>query len=172
VRKQPPGTLRLELTETTPAFYVRESPQAFWLLDIDGKLLERAAKPPKGLIVLEGAALKKPQAGLHAAWSTPQLQAEAVARLLKALETQPQLRKKITALNATVSAAPEAVYEGRIRLRFGTALEDESTLTLQMRVAAETLQKLNAQNQNQRGVLDLSTAGKAYFTQDWSKALQ
>lgn len=166
-----PGTLRLTVTEIAPAF-AQEQDELWWLIAEDGKLLGTAEEPPEGLMLITGMPLTRPAAGQKAEWAGAFTDPESIAELLACLK-ESSLWPSITALRISTSALPDAIYQNRIRIRFGTASPSaasttKTVLTEKLRMAVEVIAEKDKQNPKQQGVLDLSTYGKAYFTADWS----
>ncbi|MDR1927533.1 MAG: FtsQ-type POTRA domain-containing protein [Oscillospiraceae bacterium] len=169
-RRRLPGTLLCTVTESKP-FLAQAQDGLWWLLDRNGKLLESVQIPPEGVLTLEGAKLEQPGAGKPAKWKAATAPAD-IRDLLAALE-ESTLKEDITGLVIGVSPTPEALYQGRIRLVFGAqpqkgSVTTQTLLTEKLRLAAEVLKRMDAESALQRGVLDLSTVGKAYFTESWT----
>ncbi|MCL2301114.1 MAG: FtsQ-type POTRA domain-containing protein [Firmicutes bacterium] len=165
-----PGTLHLVVEERAPAF-AQQQGKLWWLLTREGRLLGTENAMPEGLMPITGAALLKPVPGQLAAWKNAFTTPADIAALLACLR-ESSLWPDITALRISTAAPPDAVYQDRIRIRFGTATpsaaaSQEAMLAEKLRMAEEVIAEKNAQNPLQRGILDLSTYGKAYFTADW-----
>ncbi|MDR2646789.1 MAG: FtsQ-type POTRA domain-containing protein [Oscillospiraceae bacterium] len=142
----------------------------WWLMDADGVLLERAAVCPDGLIAVRGAFLDHPQAGAQAKWYGAQGGALA---LLYTLVRNSSFSADITGVTLQKAGLPYFIYQNRIALDFGNAVtaqtaDMEQNLYGKLKIAETILQKLDAQDDLQHGILDLSTAGKGYFRSDWS----
>ena len=171
ISRRLPGTLHLTVEERVPAF-AQEQDGLWWLLTQDARLLGTAEEMPQGLMPLTGAPLLEPVAGRRAKWENAFTSPSDIDVLLACLR-ESSLWPDITALRISTAALPDAIYQNRIRIRFGTAAptvagaSQEGTLREKLRMAEEVVAEKDAQNPLQRGILDLSTYGKAYFTADW-----
>ena len=170
ISRRLPGTLHLTVEERAPAF-AQQQDKLWWLLSEDGRLLGTENASPKGLMPITGAALLDPVAGQQAAWKNAFTAPQDIAALLACLR-ESSLWPGVSALRISTAATPDAVYQDRIRIRFGTAtpsgsVGQEAVLAEKLRMAEEVIAQKDAQNPLQRGILDLSTYGKAYFTADW-----
>ena len=172
ISRRLPGTLHLTVEERTAAF-AQQQDKLWWLLTDDGRLLGAENALPEGLMPITGAALLKPVAGQRAKWRNAFTSPSDIAVLLACLR-ESSLWEDITALRISTAAMPDAIYQNRIRIRFGTATpsvantSQEAALNAKLRMAEEVIAEKDGQNPQQRGILDLSTYGKAYFTADWS----
>lgn len=167
LRRNPPGTLRLTLRESQAAFAVQQD-KAWWLLDANGKILEQAAKAPKGALPLTGATLAAPKLGLAAKWGKNKRE-YAFQPLLRLLEEM-KLRKEITEVRLGVDPTPELMYQDRIRIIFGpmpknSSLSVEEVLRRKLDSAVKIIAK---ERPNQKGIVDLSIFGYEVFTPDWT----
>ena len=171
ISRRPPGTLHLTVEERVPAF-VQEQDGLFWLMTQDARLLGTAETPPGGLMALTGAPLADPEPGHRAQWANAFTTPSDIDALLACLR-ESTLWPGVTALRISTAAVPDAIYQDRIRIRFGTAAPSvagttqENVLREKLRMAEEVVAEKDAQNPMQQGILDLSTYGKAYFTADW-----
>jgi len=173
ISRRLPGTLHLTVEERVPAF-AQQQDKLWWLLTQEGRLLGTEQAMPEGLMLITGAALLEPKAGRLAAWKNAFTTPADIAALLACLR-ESSLWPGITALRISTAATPDAIYQDRIRIRFGTATPSgsagqEAVLAENLRMAEEVVAQKDAQNPLQRGILDLSTYGKdgkAYFTADW-----
>ncbi|MCL2107654.1 MAG: hypothetical protein FWH26_11445, partial [Oscillospiraceae bacterium] len=143
-------------------------------LEETGKLLEALAELPPELLTLSGAELIKPAAGKQAKWEGAVLPPD-FKDLLGVLKDH-GFEERITGLQISASPLPDVIYQGRIRIKFGSGLPaGSSSLTVRevlgekLRVGREALRQIEEENPHQRGVLDLSAYGKAYFTPDWTE---
>jgi hypothetical protein len=178
VQRRLPGTLRLTVTPRSAALFQKQGKQ-FWLLAENGLLLEAVNKRPKekGLLEISGKALLHPEAGKSAAWKDAAASADDLEPLLATLR-ESEIGKSITGLKIAGAMLPDAIYDGRIRIRLGAAslateIDRENTQAPErlqdiLRRAEQVIAQLNAQNPKQHGVVDFSIAGKAYFTPDWT----
>jgi cell division septal protein FtsQ len=170
ISRRLPGTLHLTVEERAPAF-AQQQDKLWWLLTEDGRLLGTETPMPEGLMPITGAALLEPVAGQQAAWKNAFTAPSDIAALLACLRAS-SLWPGVTGLRVSTAATPDAIYQDRIRIRFGTATPSasagqEAMLAEKLRMAEEVIAQKDAQNPLQRGILDLSTYGKAYFTADW-----
>lgn len=169
LRRSPPGTLRVTLKESEPAFYMAEPDGLCWLLDANGKLLELAAEFPEGALPITGAAFIDPAPGSIAAWDCT-ARPDALPLLLRLLG-ELGMREQITEVRLGIDPTPELMYQDRIRIIFGpmpktTSLSAEEVLRVKLESAAEMIAE---ERPAQRGIVDLSIFGEYYFTADWSE---
>ena len=169
ITRKLPGTLRLHVRDTRAAFVQRQD-EFWWLISEKGIVLERVDAPPEGVWVITGLALEKPTPGQTAKWSGSRASGDALAALMQELR-ESELKDDITGVRITSGPVPDAIYQGRLRLRFGApppnAESKEEILREKLRLARQTITSLNEQNPQQKGVLDLSIMGEAYFSTNW-----
>jgi len=169
ISRKPPGTLLLHVQDTKAAFAQRQD-EFWWLISEKGVVLERAEAAPDGVWTITGIALEKPAAGKPAKWSNSRASGGSLAALMQELR-ESELKDDITGVRITSSPVPDAIYQGRLRLRFGApppnAESEEEILREKLRLARQTITSLNEQNPKQKGVLDLSIMGEAYFSTNW-----
>jgi len=172
VSRRLPGTLHLTVEERSAAF-AQQQGKLWWLLTEDGRLLGTAGEMPEGLMPVTGAPLLDPVAGRRAQWKNAFTAPGDIAALLGCLR-ESRLWPSTTALRISTAAVPDAIYQDRIRIRFGTAApsvsgtSQEAVLTEKLRIAEASIVEKDQENPLWRGTMDLSIYGKAYFTADWS----
>jgi hypothetical protein len=171
ISRRLPGTLHLVVEERAAAF-AQQQDKLWWLLTEDGRLLGTADGMPEGLMPVTGAPLLDPVAGYRAQWRNAFTAPGDIAALLGCLR-ESELWGDITALRVSTAAVPDAIYQDRIRIRFGTATPTaadnrEAVLTEKLRLAAASIAEKDGENPLWRGTVDLSIYGTAYFTADWS----
>jgi len=170
ISRRLPGTLHLTVEERAAAF-AQEQGKAWWVMTQDGRLLGQESEKPEGLMPITGAPLLRPAAGQKAKWKNAFTTPGDIDVLLACLRKS-RLWPDITALRISTAAVPDALYRDRIRIRFGTAVptaaaNQETMLREKLRIAEEVVAEKDELNPGLRGILDLSTYGKAYFTADW-----
>ena len=171
ISRRLPGTLHLTVEERTASF-AQEQDGLWWLLTQDARLLGAVPEPPEGLMPLTGAPLLEPMAGRRAMWANAFTAPSDIDVLLACLR-ESTLWRGVTALRISTAALPDAIYEDRIRIRFGTAAPSvagstrEGALREQLRVAEASVAEKDLENPLWRGTMDLSIYGKAYFTAEW-----
>ena len=170
ISRRLPGTLHLTVEERAAAF-AQEQDGLWWVLTQDGVLLGQADAMPEGLMPITGAPLLRPAAGQRVKWRNAFTTPGDIDVLLACLR-ESSLWSGITALRISTAAVPDAIYQDRIRIRFDTATpsisaNQEDVLSKKLRIAEATIAEKDAQNPLQRGILDLSIYGEAYFTADW-----
>lgn len=161
--------LRLAVEELVPVF-AQEQGGLWWLLSDGGKLLESAAQPTEGLLLLTGARLQSPRAGYSARWEGA-FTAPGDLSLLRAALLESPLWSEITGLRVCAAALPEVLYQDRIRLRLGAVFSQDGgrdTLRQKLRTAEDTIRELDAQNPDFHGIVDVYAPGKAYSTPQWA----
>ena len=159
------GTLRLHVRDKQAVFAQAYGKQ-WWLISETGQLLELAGSRPPGTRVVTGAAPEKPKAGQAIHWKGSRAGGRALALLMEELR-RAELDAEITGIRVTSGPMPDAVYQNRLRLRFGApppgAESEAEILREKLLLAKQAIAALDKKNQAQQGVLDLSL-GKAYFT--------
>jgi len=164
-----PGTLRLHVRDSVAAFAQQQGKR--WLLISEtGQLLEFAEEPPKGALRITGPTPEKPKAGQEIRWKGSRAAGHTLAALMRELRAA-ELTPEITGIRVTSGPVPDAIYQGRLRLRFGVpppgAESEAEILREKLRLAKQTIADLDAQNPNRKGILDLSIMGQAYFSANW-----
>ena len=170
ITRRLPGTLHLSVEERAAAFAQRQD-KLWWLFTQDGRLLGAEKDLPEGLMPITGAALLAPEAGQYVEWAKAFTTPADIAVLLACLR-ESGLWGEITSLRIATAALPDALYQDRIRIRFGTATPSvtngqEASLREKLRLAQAAIAEKDQENPQWRGTLDLSIHGNAYFTADW-----
>ena len=172
ISRRLPGTLHLVVEERAAAF-AQQQDKLWWLMTEEGRLLGTAEEMPEGVMPVTGAPLLDPAPGQRVKWKNAFTTPGDIAVLLGCLR-ESSLWPDITALRISTAAPPDAIYQDRIRIRFGTAApsvsgeSQEAALRAKLRMAEATIAEKDEQNPLQRGILDLSIHGRAYFTADWA----
>ncbi|MDR2524726.1 MAG: FtsQ-type POTRA domain-containing protein [Oscillospiraceae bacterium] len=158
-----PGTLRVTVTESVPAFALQDG-ERWWLLDSDCKQLEVVVQRPEGVVTITGGALQNPKPGQIAKWDAP-AQADAIALLLPLLE-EVGIRGDITGIFLGVDPVPELQYQDRIRIVFGPfAQKGDTGKAAQLRQKLlYAMQAIERESARQKGVVDTSVPGQAIFS--------
>jgi len=164
-----PGTLRLHVRDSLAAFAQRHGKQ--WLLISEtGQLLEFYAEPPEGALQITGPAPEKPKPGQEVRWAGSRAAGHTLASLMRELRAA-EFIPEITGIRVTSGPVPDAIYQNRLRLRFGApppgAESEAEILREKLRLAKQTIAELDAQNPSRQGVLDLSIMGQAIFSANW-----
>jgi cell division protein FtsQ len=120
VRRQWPGTVRIEVTERRAAAVLAAGTRSF-LVDATGRVLEPVAEPPASLVRIEGVDLAP---SLTAGSSVPDPAAPALA-VLRAL--RPPLRDQIGAVTLTPDGVDLQLREGGV-VRLGAPADVEGPL--------------------------------------------
>ena len=172
VTRQLPNSLRLQVEEHRPAF-AQEQDGLWWLIAEDGRLLELTGTLPEGALMLRGMDLLEPRPGQSAQWERAFTSPDHLHDLLYALR-ESTLWPDITGLRISTYTLPDVIYQDRIRIRLGTASPvggaQEYSLRYKFQSAEQVIERLNAQNPNYRGVLDLSVSNQIPFSPmlgDW-----
>jgi len=169
ISRQLPNALRLTVEEYAPAF-AQQAGERWWLIAENGRLLERVEAPPEGLLLLSGAPLAGPRAGRAARWDKAFTRPGDLRRLIDALRGS-AIWPSVTGLRISSFPVPDVIYQGRIRIRFGgsspeAAASPAESLKAKLELAESILAKLEEQNPNYRGELDLGTA-RGDFSPKW-----
>ena len=170
IRPAFPTTLRLYVKDKQAVFSQRYGTH-WWLVSETGQLLElTAALPPAGSLTVTGLELEKPKTGQQANWKGSRAAGRTLSVLMQELR-RAELAMEITGIRVTSGPVPDAVYQNRLRLRFGApppgAESEAEILREKLRLARQTIAALDAKNPGQQGVLDLSIMGEAYFSAGW-----
>ena len=170
ITRKPPNTLVLHVQDTKPAFAQKQD-ERWWLISEKGVLLEQADAPPEGVWIVTGIALEQPAAGQQAQWTKSRTSGSALASLMEELRKS-ELKDHITGVRITSGPVPDAIYQNRLRLRFGApppnAEAKDEILREKLRLAGQTIAKMDEQSAQQKGVLDLSFMGRAIFSTNWN----
>jgi hypothetical protein len=137
----------------------------------DNPEIPAAEDPLGGLLLVTGSALVHPAAG-HTAQFRNSAGAAVLPTLVRALRDSPLAGEVTGAAVGTLAEETDLLYQNRIRIHFGpspaeTKKSESEVFAYKLALAAKALEDVDQKNPLQRGVLDLSTYGKAYFYPDW-----
>ncbi|MCL2446545.1 MAG: cell division protein FtsQ/DivIB [Oscillospiraceae bacterium] len=163
------GPQTVPLDELQPAF-VQQMDEHWWVISSCGIVMEAAAVQPQQTLPLLGRPLIDPQPGQPAQWQGVATAPQDLQQLHDALRESP-LRQRVSGLRMSGYRLPDLIVQGRIRVRFGTALHvggaQDIPLTDRLALVEQVLRQLDEQNPNYRGILDLSVQGQVPFTPNW-----
>ena len=130
MHKQLPGTLTLTITESVPVAAIQTGKQSWWLIDVNGKLLQQAAGS-QSCMVVEGLTLIEPRSGEvirvpdgtigvadggHNVPPSQQLQRDSLLQLLHPLQDY-DLQDKVRSVDLTSESEMVLDYDGRLRVK-------------------------------------------------------
>lgn len=156
------------LDQLRPAF-VQQMDEQWWVISSCGVVIESTPTQPN-LMPLLGRPLLEPQTGQSAQWQGAATMSQDLQEMHDALR-QSALWQQVSALRLSGYRLPDLVLQGRIRVRFGTALHvggvQDIPLIDRLALVEQVLRQLDEQNPNYRGILDLSVQGQMPFTPNW-----
>lgn len=154
IRRSLPSTLRITVTESSVAAAVEDQGDGqWWLINADGKLLERA-EGPGAYVQVVGLTLAAPTEGtVLAAETEGRLQQEALLRLLPAMEERELLADTQT-IDLSSASEVTMLYENRLTVKMSLAADFD----YDMRVLATVLEEYvdTKWTETDRGTLDLT----------------
>ncbi|MCL2531310.1 MAG: cell division protein FtsQ/DivIB [Oscillospiraceae bacterium] len=163
------GPQAVPLDELQPAF-AQQMDEHWWVISSCGVVIEAASMQPQQTLPLFGRSLNDPQPGQPAQWQGVATMSQDLQQMHDALGASP-LRQQVSGLRMSGYRLPDVVLQGRIRVRFGTALHVGGTqdipLADRLALVEQVLRQLDVQNPNYRGILDLSVQGQMPFTPNW-----
>jgi len=155
IKRRLPDTLVINVTETK-AEYAAIYGSGYLLLNRDGKILETSPESKKLVVV------KCPEPVGTAAGSIIKFEDEITLNNLKTIiaALKKSELKDITEIDVTDSLNLTLTYQNRIVLEIGTATDIDSKFKL----AVSSLNNENEISMEEKGTLNLSIKGKAYFS--------
>lgn len=159
-----PGTVIIEVQNADPKYYYTAADGTFVYLDATLKVLESgAAVPPamEGIISLDGTPFKSfPVGGVAVLEDEAMLQ--ALTGIIKSLETVGL--SKITAIQSVNQSTNFVVYDNRLTIKIGEAVNLDKKLTM-AKTSIDSTQADNILNLPEtKGILDVTVGKYAYFT--------
>ena len=130
MHKQLPGTLSLTITENEPVAAIQTGKQSWWLVDVNGKLLQQAAGSQSCMVVV-GLTLIEPRSGevirvpdgtigvTDGGNNVPpsqQLQRDSLLKLLHPLQDY-DLQDKVRSVDLTSESELALDYDGRLTVK-------------------------------------------------------
>ena len=157
IRRKLPDTFTFEITERTPAVYIRADGKK-WLMDDSAYVLEMFSENDKMTVPeIAGATAVVPQEGKELVLTQPE-QLEALKKILVALE-QTKVAGKIRQINIEKFYDIKVVYEDRFMVTLG----DSENLRWKMEMMKAVASDLS---EDERGTLNLSDGKRAIFLSD------
>lgn len=153
VRNIPSG-VELEITEALPVYSIEKS-KKYILLDGNDKVLEEKSEKKGDTILLKGIDLLNTKPGTTLTVKSPESLAAAKDIIARASENG----LKLTEINVTDINLISAVYNGKIKLDFGS----ESDMESKLKMAKEIIAKLEEENNKSEGTINLKSVTKAFF---------
>lgn len=151
VQKRFPTTLKLVLTESVPVAVMSSGDGAEWVIDSQGKLLEKVDDTlALEYIDVEGLTLENPQQGQQA--QVPQENGDQLAGLLKLLQAIESrgIVDKISEIDASSRTEVVFFYEDRLKVK----ILNNADFERKIRILEAIVATLGA---NERGTIDLKT---------------
>lgn len=130
MHKELPGKLTMTITESEPVAAIQTGKQSWWLIDVNGKLLQQAAGS-QSCMVVAGLTLIEPRSGevirvpdgtigvADGGRNVPpsqQLQRDSLLRLLHPLQDY-DLQQKVRSVDLTSESEMVLDYDGRLRVK-------------------------------------------------------
>ena len=159
IKRKLPSTIIVNIEETPQVYALKTQDKTYTLFDDEFKVLETAVqKKPKKTILIKKAAIKEAIPGREAQFTN-----EKIKNNLKTLiDEQKRLKlDKITELYSVDINNNYMVYDSRITIKLGTCEGLENKIYS----ALAAIEKLEAQNPQAQGVLNVSTGKQIYFTE-------
>lgn len=153
VRNIPSG-VELEITEALPVYSIEKS-KKYILLDGNDKVLEEKSEKKGDTILLKGIDLLNTKPGTTLTVKSPESLTAAKDIIARASENG----LKLTEINVTDINLLSAVYNGKIKLDFGS----ESDMESKLKMAKEIIAKLEEENNKSEGTINLKSVTKAFF---------
>ena len=148
VSRSLPGTVRFQVTECRAMAAAESATGAKWLMNSDGKLLERVEGDERlGYPVIRGAILDLPNAGDLAAFQNEN-RGQAALTIARAVQ-QAGLEQQVTAIDVSSVSLQSVTWEDRVEVLLG----DGKDLDYRLQYMLAALERLP---EDARGQLDLS----------------
>jgi hypothetical protein len=164
-----PAPQAVSIEELQPAF-AQQMDEQWWVISSCGMVIESLPVRPEQAIRIVGRPLLEPQVGQPAQWENTATAPQDLQEMHDALRESP-LWRQVSGLRMSGYRLPDVIVQGRIRVRFGTALHVGSAVDIsladRLALSEQVLRQLDEQNPNYRGVLDLSVQGQVPFTPNW-----
>lgn len=171
IQKRLPGTLKLTITESQAVAAIQVDEQEWWLIDINGKLLE-TAQDNRGYVTVEGLTLLEPEEGQELRvpdGSDPEIPSQSL-RKDSLIQLLPPLRdydlmEDIVTIDLTSESEVVLDYEGRIQVE----LPLEADFDYMIEYFSSILTEYVAQNWSEQdtGTLDMTFSdGNPHLTKN------
>lgn len=171
IRKSLPGTLTLTITESQAVAAIQVGEETWWLIDINGKLLE-PAQDNRGYITVEGLTLLEPEAGQElcvpdgsdSEVPSQSLQKDSLIQLLPPLQDY-DLLDDIVTISLTSESEVVLDYDSRIKVK----LPLEADFDYMIEYFSSILTEYVAENWSDQdtGILDMTFSdGNPHLTKN------
>ncbi len=163
-RSYPPEVV-VEITQAKPVAALEEENGGYTLVSADGRILERDAQPPEGVLVISGAELKG-SPGDYPAQAPAKADEQTLAEAEDAAEILRMTNYSLQALEESGLALEQMDFSDRynIKARYSEDIViefgSESELSRKMKLVAEVVE--NQLEADFRGVLYAETVGKVW----------
>lgn len=154
VKRTIPSTIELEVTQAVPTYSIEKS-KKYILLDENNKVLEEKAEKKGDTIQIKGIDLLNTKPGTVLTVKSPE-SLNAAKDIVSKAEAN---GIKLTEVDVSDINLLSAVYNGKIRLDFGS----ESDMDEKLKMAKEIITKLEDENSKQEGTINLKSVTKAFF---------
>lgn len=155
INRKLPDTMFLAVHECAADAAVQDG-DGYWLLSGSGKLLERVTTPDTRCVLLRGVHLTEPVVAHPANFGEADAYRAGVTMMLLREATQRGMRDKITVIDLSDAAALSMEYLSRFTVRMPWTMDIGYRLDMLATV-------VNHLEDNETGVIDLMTEGKASF---------
>ncbi len=154
VRRDIPSGMRIEITETEPAYSIEKN-KKYILIDKDDKVLEENAQAKGETVQIKGLGLLNTKAG-----TTLTVKLEDGLNTAKEIIAQAEENGlSLTQVDVTQTNELTAVYKGRLKLEFGS----KSELAEKMKMAREIIKKLESEGNTRQGEINLKSVSKSFY---------
>ena len=167
MHKELPGTLSLTITESEPVAAIQTGKQSWWLVDVNGKLLQQAAGSQSCMVVM-GLTLVEPRSGevirvpdgtigvTSGGNNVPpsqQLQRSSLLQLLHPLQDY-DLQDKVRSVDLTSESELVLDYDGRIKVKIPLEADFDYSIKYFARILTDYIDV--KWSDKDKGVLDMT----------------
>lgn len=157
IKRKLPSTIELVITESEPAYYIKNKDKTFILLDDNFKVLETDAEKSSGIAVKK-AKVTEVSAGRQILFEDKDT-GECLKKLSQAVKDNNI--DEITAIYSNNISDNYVVYDNRIEFKLGTC--DDLEQKIYQGLAA--CKQLNESNPNAKGIMTINGGKQIYFTE-------
>lgn len=152
-----PSEVELVITETVAVYSIKKGGK-YILIDENDKVLEDSASKKGDTVELVGIEVLNTKPGTTLTVKSPESFETAKEIISEATSSQ----MKLTNVDVTDTNLLTAVYGGKIRFEFGS----RSDMASKLKMAKEIVTKLESENNQQEGVINLKSVTKAFFKEE------
>lgn len=157
IKRKLPSTIELIITESEPAYYIKNKDKTYILLDNNFKVLETEAEKGSGI------AVKKAKVTAATAGRPIEFENKDTGECLKKLSqvVRDNNIDEITAIYSNNISDNYVVYDNRIEFKLGTCDDLEQKIFQGL----ASCKQLNESNPNAKGVMTIKGGKQIYFTE-------